>query len=74
MSQGKWPEIRKLEISPSEFCPISRVWSKLGILGMTVSKLLNTAKCQVYSFHLSWVIKVKPTEAKPFCCICMHYS
>ena len=26
-----WPEIRKLEIPPSEFCPISRDWGKLWI-------------------------------------------
>ena len=26
-----WPEIWKLEIPPSEFCPISEDWSELGI-------------------------------------------
>ena len=26
-----WPEIRKLEIPPSEFCPISEDWGKIGI-------------------------------------------
>ena len=26
-----WPEIRKSEIPPSEFCPISEDWGKIGI-------------------------------------------
>ena len=30
-SIGDWPEIRKSKIPPSEFCPISGDWSKLGI-------------------------------------------
>ena len=52
-----WPEIRKSEISLSEFCPISGDW------GTNVSnrKLLNAGKFQGYSFYRFWVIKGKPT-------------
>ena len=63
-----WPEIRKSEIPPSEFCPISGDWSKLGIpkFGINVSSemLLNAAKCQGYSFYCFWVIKGKPTAGE----------
>ena len=61
-----WPEIRKLEITLSEFCPISGDWGKLGIRNLTwmlVMKgcwMLQIAKS--YSFDCFWVIKVKPTS------------
>ena len=39
-----WPEIRKLEIPPSKFCPIFRNWTKLGIPSlarMSLTKLYS---------------------------------
>ena len=36
-----WPEIRKLEIPPSEFCPIPRDWGELGILNLTGMSLMK---------------------------------
>ena len=36
-----WPEIRKLEIHPPEFCPISRDWGKLGIPNLVQISLIK---------------------------------
>ena len=62
-----WPEIWKSEIHPSDFCPIFGEWSELGIPNLTGmfynEKLLNPAKCQVYSYRF-WVITRKPTWGK----------
>ena len=52
-----WPEMRKSEILPSEFCPISGDWGKLGMW-------LNAAKRQGYSFYCFWVIKQKNKHFK----------
>ena len=60
-----WPEIRKSEIAPSEFCSIFGDWGELGIPNLAQmffnEMLLNSAKCQSYSFYHFWVNKVKPT-------------
>ena len=40
-----WPEIRKLEIPPSGFCPISRNWGELGIPNLARTSLLNVTEC-----------------------------
>ena len=59
-----WPEIRKSEIPPSEFCPISGDWGELWIPNlarMSNRMLLNGAKFQGYSFYRFCVIKGKPT-------------
>ena len=61
-----WPEIRKSEIPPSEFCPrwLRRVKNtKLGT-NVSIEILLNAAKCQGCSFYHFWVIKGKLTEEK----------
>ena len=42
-----WPEIYKSEIPPSEFCPISRDWSKLAIPNLARS---SSIKCY-------WILK-----------------
>ena len=48
-----WPEIRKSEIPPSEFCPICGDWGKWGIPNLArisvIKMLLNTSKCQGYT-------------------------
>ena len=36
-----WPEMRKLEIPPSEFCPISRGWGMLGIPNLAQMSLMK---------------------------------
>ena len=36
-----WSEIRKLEIPPSEFCPISGDWGKLGIPNLARRSLMK---------------------------------
>ena len=36
-----WPEIRKSEIPPSEFCPISGDWGKLGIPNLARMSLIK---------------------------------
>ena len=36
-----WPEIRKSEIPPSEFCPISGDWGKLWILNLAQMSLIE---------------------------------
>ena len=59
-----WPEIRKSEIPPFQFCPISGDWGELWVSNlarMSNRMLLNAAKFRGYSFYRSWVIKGKPT-------------
>ena len=59
-----WQKIRLSEITPSEFCRISRDWDELWIPKATnVSNglLLNLAKFEVYNFYRFWVIKGKRT-------------
>ena len=70
-----WPEIRRLEIPPPEFFPISGDWGgRRGVrdtkFGKNVSNkmLLNVAKCQGYSFYRFWVIKRKPTGGIAIVC------
>ena len=51
-----WPEIWKSEILPSESCPISEDWDKLGIPNLIRTSLIlvNAEKCQghrYYHFH-----------------------
>ena len=59
-----WPEIRKLDISPSEFCPISGDRRELVIPNlarmsqMKCYRILQNANYGIYRF---WVIKGKPT-------------
>ena len=36
-----WPEIQKSEIPPSEFCPISGDWGKLGVPNIARMSLMN---------------------------------
>ena len=50
----------EIEILPSEFCPISGDWAKLGILNLAWMSL-NAAKCQGHNIYRFWVIKGKPT-------------
>ena len=63
-----WPEIRKSEIPPSEFCPISGDWGELWIPNLARMSLtecywmLQTSR--VTAFSVSWVIKGKPTGGK----------
>ena len=61
-----WPEIRKLEITTSEFLPISWHWGELWIpnLARMYRILLNAAKFQGYRFYRFWVIKGKPTGGR----------
>ena len=61
-----WPEIRKSEILPSEFWPISEDWGKLEIqsLARMSQMLLNAAKCHSYSLYSFWVIKGKSTRGE----------
>ena len=60
-----WPEIRKLEIPPSEFCPISGYWDELWVPNLARMSLINCywmlQRLQGYSFYRWWVIKGKPT-------------
>ena len=37
-----WPEIRKLEIPPFEFCPLSGDYGKLGILNLVQTPLIKS--------------------------------
>ena len=55
-----WPEIRKLEIPPSECCLISGDWNESST-NVCNKLLLSAAKYQDYSFDRFWVIKGKPT-------------
>ena len=56
-----WPEIRKPEILPSEFCPISRSWGKLGIPNsarMSLIKCYRTLqKSRVTAFTVSGLLR-----------------
>ena len=59
-----WPEIRKLEILPSEFCSISGDWVELGIPNLAQMFLIKSywmlQNSKVTAFTV-WVIKGKPT-------------
>ena len=37
-----WPEIRKSELPPTEFCPISRDWGELGVPNVAGMSLLKS--------------------------------
>ena len=55
----------EIEMPPFEFCPISEDWGELGRdtkFGTNVSNemLLNTAKCQVYSFYFPELLRETP--------------
>ena len=52
-----WPEIRKSEILPSEFCPISEDLGELGI-----PNLVRTPPIKWYRFYCFWVINGKSTR------------
>ena len=51
-----WPEIRKSEISPSEFCPISRDWGELLIPNLARMFLV---KCywMLQNAWVKWILK-----------------
>ena len=53
-----WPEIRKSEIRPPEFCPISGDWGKLEMPNLARMPLM---KCY-WMLQNYWVIKEKPTR------------
>ena len=58
---------RNLEIrnTPSEFCPISGDWVKLGVPNLawiSNKNLPDAAKCQACSCYCFWVIRGKPTN------------
>ena len=59
-----WPEIRKLEIPPLDFCPISGDWGELEISNLPRMCLMKCywvlAKYQGYSFYCFWVGKIPP--------------
>ena len=60
-----WPEIRKSDITPSEFCPISGDRGELGIPNlarMSLMKCYRMLQNASYGFYRFWVIKGKPTE------------
>ena len=48
-----WPEVRKLEIPPSEFCPIPEDWAKLWIP--------NFARMSLTEFH--WMLQISRVTA-----------
>ena len=59
-----WPEIRKLDISPSEFCPISGDRRELvipNLARMSQMKCYRILQNANYGIYRSWVIKGKPT-------------
>ena len=59
------PKIRKLEISPSEFLPVSGDWGELGMPNYHEcpnKMLLNASKRQSYRFYSFIVIKRKLTR------------
>ena len=56
-----WPELRKSEMLPSEFCPVSRDWGDLGISNLARMSPMKCYYCG-YSFCRFWVIKGKPTH------------
>ena len=51
-----WPEIRKSEIPPSEFCPISRDWGKLWI-----PNLVRMSLIECY-----WMLQIPGLQLLPF--------
>ena len=65
-----WLEIKKLEIPPSVFCPISRGWSELGIPNLTWAFLNATVKCYWmlqnpdYNLYCFWLIKGKTNRGE----------
>ena len=67
---GDWPQIRKYEIPPSEFYPISGDWGELRITkfdtNLSSKMLLNAAKCQGYNFYyfISYQGKTKRGKGK----------
>ena len=65
--KGIWPEIRKSEISPSQFCLISRDLGELVIPTLLWMSLIKSyvmlQNPRLYSFYCFWVIKAKPTGA-----------
>ena len=60
-----WPEIRKTEIPPSEFCPISEDWGELWMQNLAWMSLIHS-----FSFHLQK--KSKLVLKKP-CKKCYNY-
>ena len=59
-----WPEIRKSDITPSEFCPISGDRGELEIPNlaqMFLMKCYRMLQNASYGFYRFWVIKGKPT-------------
>ena len=59
-----WSEIRKPDITPSDFCPVSGDKGDLGIPNlarMSRMKCYRMLKNVSYSFYRFWVIKGKPT-------------
>ena len=59
-----WPEIRKLDISPSEFCPISGDRRELvipNLARMSQMKCYRILQNDNYGIYRFWVIKGKPT-------------
>ena len=58
-----WPEMRKSEIPPSEFCPISGDWSELQISNLVRMSLikfywmLQNAKVRVWVFTVSVLLR-----------------
>ena len=57
-----WPEIQKLEIPPSEFCPISEDWGKLGMLNLAWMSLIKfywtQQNARVAAFTISALLRV----------------
>ena len=60
-----WPEIRKSEIPPSEFCSISGDWGKVWVQNLARMSLIEfywmLQNSRVTAFFRFWVIKEKPT-------------
>ena len=60
-----WSDIQKLEIPPSEFFSnirrLCRDRDTKFVTDVSNEMLLNTEKCQRYSFYRFWVTKGKPT-------------
>ena len=55
-----WPEIRKSEISPSEFYLISGDWGELGIPNLARKCYWMLQNARVTAFTVSWGIKLLP--------------
>ena len=55
-----WPEIRKSEISPSEFYLISGDWGELGIPDLARKRYSMLQNARVTAFTVSWGIKLLP--------------